>query len=117
MDVEPGVPTLPNVIPSTTYGNDDCSTCTSANPCEDYTSLYYTVQNCCTLAIEVVQLAPSYSPGQILGVRIAPSDDRRCFEILSFDVTGTPTLTINSVLGSYQDCRDCIAQLEPNDCV
>ena len=117
VDIPLGVPTLPNVIPSTTYGNQACNDCVIANPCQDITSLYYTIQNCCTLDIEVVQLSPSYFPGQILGVRIAPSDDRACFEVLSFDITGTPTLTINSILGNYQDCRDCITANDPPDCV
>ena len=114
VNVSLGVPTLPFVIPSTTYGNAACQTCINANVCPE--SLYYTIQNCCTEDIEVVQLPPAYFPGQTLGVRIAPTDNRACFEILSFDVTGTPTLTINSVIGSYRECRDCIAEQDPPDC-
>ena len=116
VNVTPGVPTLPNVIPSTTYANEACNDCISTNPCPE--TIYFTIQNCCTEDIEVVQfpLGAIYAPGQTLGVRTSPSNNRECFKILSFDVTGTPTLTIDSVDANYQDCRDCIASWDPVSC-
>jgi hypothetical protein len=68
--------------------------------------MYYTVQNCCTEAIEVVLLPWGYRPGTILGL-ISETDGAGCFKVLYWSNTGTETFANASVRGTFEDCDIC----------
>lgn len=105
-------PDLNFITGSTIYssGGDDCENCKTDNTCD--ITLYYTVQNCCTEEIEVIDLAPSYPIFSTLG--IVHDTGIGCYKVLSWSDVGVPTLTngivisINSAFNDNDACKKCL---------
>jgi hypothetical protein len=98
-------PTLNFLDWSATYSPDSlCEDCIIANACP--ATLYYTVQNCCTEEVEIVELDWGPSVGESYG--LLHSTGIGCYEVLSWSDTGTPTLTSASREGGYRECRECL---------
>ena len=101
-------PTLAFITPVTEY--TDCNSepdgCVIINPCP--TTLFYTMQNCCTEEIEIWESGDAYQVGNILAVWDSTNTIRECWKILSFSNVGPATITFASINGNYTDCRFCI---------
>jgi hypothetical protein len=103
----PEFPTLGFITPVTEYV--DCETCTTANTCP--TSIFYTLQDCCTGDIEIWESGDAYVVGSILA-----GDDgvnNYCYKILSFDVVGPATLVGFTLFNNYRSCNECIRDIQP----
>ena len=98
---------LPFIEVDTITGVEDCKTCTNANPCpEEY---YYTFVNCCTNQTAVGILNPGYNVGQTLSMITSSLPGiEECWRIVSWSNTGTATITISLVTGSFENCKSCI---------
>lgn len=109
-------PTLNFLSGSTIYGIDDCETCVASNNCN--ITLFYTVQNCCTEEIEVIQLPASYGIGITLG--LVHDNGMGCYKILSWSDVGTPTLTgviVQAVSEGSDGCTKCIESFLRTTCI
>jgi hypothetical protein len=100
-------PNLAFITPTTNY--IDCDDCLTTNPCP--TSIFYTLQDCCTEEIEIWESADAYEVGYVLGGSDGIND--YCYKILSFDFVGPATIPTFGPFGNYQNCQDCINIYNP----
>lgn len=124
-DGQDELPFYPNLgfihaVTITSYDDNECRYCTDPNPCPS-SKLYYTIENCCSEAIEVVYLEPLYSVDNVIG--IVSEQAGGCYKIISWSNTGTETLTTVEVLwvstNQLGACRECLKNfglVQPYDC-
>jgi hypothetical protein len=96
------------IVPVTRYPeegsfNGSCEDCTDVNACPK--DFYYTLQNCCTEEIEVVELQALYPVGEVLNLVLDVAFG--CYKVLSWSDVGTITATVDSVISVSKTCTDC----------
>jgi hypothetical protein len=85
---------------------DNAETC-FAEICDDL--VYYTIQNCSTNNVEIVQAQFGFPVGSAISINFTTNLTPACYEIISWDLTSLPTLIIDKVFGCSRDCITCKA--------
>ena len=85
----------------------DCEDCLATNPCP--TEIYITVRKCCEPLVVEVFL---YSGSPTTGLVFSDLSDV-CWEVISWSLTGTPTISPLVINSQYSNCIECI---EVNPC-
>lgn len=109
-------PDLNFITGATIYssGGEQCENCVADNTCK--ITLYYTVQNCCTEEIEVIDLPTSYPIFSTLG--IVHDTGIGCYKVLSWSDVGVPTLTngivvsVTSTGNDEEGCKICLETIK-----
>ena len=76
------------------------------SPCND--DVYYTIQNCRTLQVEIIQAPFGYEINFVLELNFTTSLTPECWKIISWDNTSLPTKIVNEVFNCYKNCLLCI---------
>ena len=86
---------------------DDCEACIeNNNSCETF--INYTIQNCETQEIEVVQALFGYPVGSSLLLNFLTDLTPQCWEIISWDNTSLPTKIIRETFNCFKNCITCL---------
>ena len=89
--------------------NTDCLTCIAENnACS--VNVFYTIQNCLTLATEVVQYAFGLPVDYSFLISFTTDINPRCYKIISWDNTSLPTKIIDAIEDCFIDCNSCLNQ-------
>ena len=91
------------------YGSSyvDCEACIeNNNSCETF--INYTIKNCETQEIEVVQALFGYSVGNSLLLNFITDLTPQCWEIISWDNTSLPTKIIREIFDCFKNCITCL---------
>jgi hypothetical protein len=84
----------------------DCTECPIPDLC--YEQVIYKLKNCLLGTIEYASFNFGYYVGDVLQIITSIDDEKTCYEILSWDTTSIPTMTITSLLLVHEDCITCI---------
>jgi hypothetical protein len=90
------------------YGSSstDCETCIfENNSCETF--INYTIKNCKTQEIAIVQAQFGFSVGNSLLLNFTTDITPQCWEIISWDNTSLPTKIIGEIFNCFKNCIDC----------
>ena len=83
----------------------DCETCIFENSCETF--INYTIKNCKTQEIAIVQAQFGFSVGNSLKLNFTTDITPQCWEIISWDNTSLPTKIIREIFRCFIDCITC----------
>jgi hypothetical protein len=91
----------------TNYGPGACQTCIlDLDNCR--VPVIYKVQNCCSGIIEYVSYTFGLDVDAVISIStIVTPAEFTCYTVLDWDNTTTPTITIDTFDGVYEDCREC----------
>jgi hypothetical protein len=85
----------------------DCEACIfENNSCE--TLINYTIKNCETQEIAIVQALFGFSVGNSLLLNFTTDITPQCWEIISWDNTSLPTKIIKEIFDCFNNCITCI---------
>jgi hypothetical protein len=84
---------------------DGCESDECLSTCENF--INYTIQNCETQEIEVVQALFGYSVGNSLLLNFLTDITPQCWEIISWDNTSLPTKIIREIFDCFKNCITC----------
>ena len=85
---------------------DDCVDCIeNNNPCDNI--VYYTIRNCITQEIAIVQAPFGISVGNSLLLNFTTDITPQCWEIISWDNTSLPTKIIRQIFDCFKNCITC----------
>lgn len=85
---------------------EDCEACIENNyPCN--TPVFYTIKNCRTQEIAIVQAPFGISVGNSLLLNFTTDLTPQCWEIISWDNTSLPTKIIDEVFDCFKNCITC----------
>ena len=86
------------------YG--DCEACIeNNNSCETF--INYTIKNCKTQEIAIVQALFGFSVGNSLLLNFTTDITPQCWEIISWDTTSLPTKIIEEIFNCFKNCIVC----------
>jgi len=84
----------------------DCEVCVENNyDCN--TPVFYTIKNCITQEIAIVQAPFGYSVGNSLKLNFTTDLTPQCWEIISWDRTSLPTKIIEEIFNCFKNCITC----------
>jgi hypothetical protein len=84
----------------------DCETCIENNNlC--FSPVFYTIRNCKTQEIAIVQAPFGFSVGNSLLLNLTTDFFPQCWEIISWDNTSLPTNIIKQIFDCFVDCITC----------
>jgi hypothetical protein len=84
----------------------DCEDCIeNNNACENL--VYYTIRNCTTQEIAIVQAPFGYLVGDSLLLNFTTDLFPQCWEIISWDNTSLPTNIIKEIFDCFKNCITC----------
>ena len=85
---------------------DDCEVCIeNNNSCETF--INYTIKNCKTQEIAIVQAQFGFSVGNSLLLNFTTDITPQCWEIISWDNTSLPTKIIREIFDCFKNCIIC----------
>jgi len=89
------------------YGTFACETCiTDLDNCN--VPVIYKVQNCCSGVIEYVEYNFGLNVDDTISIStIVTPTELTCYTVLDWDNTTTPTITIDTFNGTYENCQKC----------
>ena len=90
------------------YGSSyvDCEDCIeNNNACETF--INYTIRNCKTQEIAIVQAPFGFSVGNSLKLNFTTDFTPQCWEIISWDNTSLPTKIIEEIFDCFKNCITC----------
>ena len=90
------------------YGSSyvDCEACIeNNNSCETF--INYTIKNCKTQEIAIVQAPFGFSVGNSLKLNFTTDITPQCWEIISWDTTSLPTKIIEEIFDCFKNCITC----------
>jgi hypothetical protein len=84
-----------------------CQTCLAdLDSCKG--PVIYKVQNCCSGIIEYVSYTFGLDVDAVISIStIVTPTELTCYTVLEWDDTSTPTITIDTFNGIYENCEDC----------
>jgi len=85
----------------------DCEDCFENNNACD-TPVFYTIRNCKTQEIAIVQAPFGFSVGNSLLLNLFTDFFPQCWEIISWDNTSLPTNIIKEIFDCFKDCITCV---------
>ena len=84
----------------------DCEDCVeNNNACENF--INYTIKNCKTQEIAIVQALFGFSVGNSLLLNFTTDITPQCWEIISWDTTSLPTKIIKEIFNCFTNCITC----------
>jgi hypothetical protein len=83
----------------------DCEDCIENNSCSN--DVFYTIKNCKTQEIAIVQAQFGFSVGNSLKLNFTTDITPQCWEIISWDTTSLPTKIIEEIFDCFKNCITC----------
>lgn len=76
------------------------------NACD--TNVFYTIQNCFTLQVEVIEYSFGLPINSSIFISFTTVLSPKCYKVIGWDNTSLPTKIVDSIEGCFRTCEECL---------